>query len=108
MPKRKELDTETKAEITAGEKIEYMTMTEGWALVFESLKERILDLQNLNNIDDSSPEHAVNDLRARKLAVDLLWAWVKVDVTGAVEQYRNNLKTLNDPRAQDEGYLDRP
>ena len=108
MPKRKELDVETTSEISDGEKIQYMTQTDGWQIVFAKLSERILDLQNINNLNDSSPEQLIAEIKARKLAVDILWDWLKSDVTGRVEQYENNLRTLHDARVTDEGYVDRP
>ena len=79
-------DKETEKVISDAEHLRMMTESEGWKIAYQSLTDRILDLQNINNVDDSSIENAIADMKARKAAATILFEWVKRDVYGKVEQ----------------------
>lgn len=84
------MDNETKQILTDGEKLKLLTEHEGWHIVYEKFSEKIMDLQFIANVDDSSPEKALIDMKARKYAVVVLMDWMKNDILGAVEQHINN------------------
>lgn len=79
-------DKDTEKVLSDAENLRLMTESEGWKIAYASLSERILDLQNINNVDDSSIENAIHDMKARKAAAAILFEWVKKDVYGKVEQ----------------------
>lgn len=87
------MDKETKKVLTDGEKLKLMTEHEGWAIAYQKLSDKIMDLQFIANVDDSDANKALIDMKARKYAVALLWDWVNNDILGSVEQHiiNNNL-----------------
>lgn len=95
-----EIDKDTKKELSEGEHIRMMTESEGWRIVYAKLQDKILDLQNINNIDDSTPENALADMKARKMAAVTLFAWAKEDVYGRVEQSQTAQDALTDKGTQ--------
>lgn len=99
------VDNETKVELTAAEHIRQMTESEGWAIVYAKLTDKILDLQNINNVDDSSPEKAIADMKARKMAAGILFQWAKQEVYGRLEAQTNTQAALADKEEVD--YVDR-
>lgn len=93
---------EEQKQLTDAEEVESMLQSKGWAVVKAKLDEKILDLQNIHNLDE---ENLATDLKARVVAVKTLFEWVKNDVYGFVEQARSNAKQKQD--AADEVYIDR-
>lgn len=90
MPK----DKDTQQILTDADHIKSMTESDGWKLVKAKLDARILDLQNITNLDMSKPETLSAQLAARTMAVQEMFAWLKSDVYGFVEQQQAN----NPPR----------
>jgi hypothetical protein len=80
------LDKDTQALQLQAEQLKGMLESEGWTIAKAKLDERILDLQNINNLDVQTPDALVADIRARKMAVDILYAFLKADLYGFVEQ----------------------
>lgn len=90
MPK----DKDTQQILTDADHIKSMTESDGWRIVKAKLDARILDLQNITNLDMSKPETLSAQLAARTMAVQEMFAWLKSDVYGFVEQQQAN----NPPR----------
>lgn len=84
------LDPETKQLINDAEHVENMLQSQGWSIIKGKLDAKILDLQNINNIDLEKPETLAIQLAGRKMASDLLFAWLGGDVYGFAEQQRAN------------------
>lgn len=84
------LDAETQKVLTDAEEVANLIESKGWGVIHGKLTEKILDLQNINNIDVSDPATLSSQLLGRKLASDLLFAWLKGDVFGLVEQAKAN------------------
>lgn len=80
------LDQDTEKQLSDSEEIRLMTQGRGWSIVRDKLNERILDLQNINNLPDADPAVMMNELKARVLASKLIFAFLKEDVYGAIEQ----------------------
>lgn len=95
-------DEDAKA-LTEAEHILAMTQSQGWGIIKPKLDAYILDLQNISNIDSTSADTVVADIKARKLAVDYLFGWLKRDVYGVIEQQR----AAQLPRAEDSVFVDR-
>lgn len=83
-------DKETQKILTEADHVKAMTESEGWKSVKAKLDTRILDLQNIGNLDMSKPESLSAQLAARTMAVNEIWAWLKSDVYGFVEQQETN------------------
>lgn len=86
MPK----DKDTQEILTEADHIKSMTESDGWKIVKAKLDGRILDLQNITNLDMSKPETLSAQLAARTMAVQEMFAWLKSDVYGFVEQQQAN------------------
>lgn len=83
--------------LTEAEHISHMINGAGWNSVYPKLTERILDIQNINNLADvTDPQQLLIEIKARKLAADTMYAWLKQDVYGFVEQ--QTIKTLEDEK----------
>lgn len=88
------MDSETKEIVTEQKKIKELVSGEAWGIVRAKLIEKIGDLQNAFNADDSDPQKLIIDIKARKFATDVLFDWLK-DVEGTAEQHNTNSLTLN-------------
>lgn len=92
------VDKETKEVLTEGDFVLALTNSQGWNIVKGKLDARILDLQNINNLNLDSKEDMLTDLKSRKMAADLLFAWLKDDIYGFIEQQEANRSALIDPK----------
>lgn len=99
------VDPETKKELSDGEEVANLLDSRGWGIVKTKLDNRIIDLQNINNLDGDKPETLSIQLAARKMASDLLFVWLTSDVYGYAEQQKANAEMLLDPK--DNSYVDR-
>lgn len=78
---------EHKQNLTEAEHIRHMVDSSGWNSVYPKLSARILDIQNINNLADvTDPQQLLIEIKARKLAADTMYAWLKQDVYGFIEQ----------------------
>lgn len=84
MPK----DKDTQEILTDADHIKSMTESDGWKAVHPVLNQKILDLQNMANLDRSKPLEAQID--GRMMAAEILFNWLKYDVYGFVEQQQSN------------------
>lgn len=83
-------DKETLQILTEADHVRSMTESEGWKSVKGKLDAKILDLQNINNLDLVDVTTLPTQLAARKMAVDIIWSWLKGDVYGFIEQQEAN------------------
>lgn len=79
------MNPEDSKQTTEAEHIRNMTESDGWKIIYPKLSTFILDLQNINNIDMTSLNTLATQLAARKMASDLIYAWLRQDVFGAIE-----------------------
>jgi len=98
------MDKETAQIMTDGEEIRAMTEGKGWDLVHGKLKLRVIDLQNINNLDTEKLETIATQIAARKMASDLIYEWLKIDVYGAIEARDTNIQN---PLPTEDTYMDR-
>ena len=94
----KQQDEETKKVLSDGEKLRLMTEHDGWAVARKIMSDKILDLQMIGNVDDSTPEKAIVDLKSRNYAVQILSEFLLKDIEGTVEQHVNNLPKTEKPK----------
>lgn len=73
--------------LTDAQHVSALVGSSGWQLVYPKLTERILDIQNISNLADiTDPQQLLIEIKARKLAADTLFTWLKQDVFGLLEQ----------------------
>lgn len=87
-------DVETKEILSEADHVKGMILSDGWKSVKAKLDTRIVDLQNINNLDVNDIANLPAQLAARKMAVDMLFTWLKTDVYGFVEQQESNNRQL--------------
>lgn len=85
---------EDKEIITEADHVKSMLGSNGWKSVYGKLQARLIDLQNIHNLDMTKPETLPIQLASRTMAVQIIWDWLKQDVTGFVEQQENNTSTV--------------
>ena len=83
--------------LTEADNIIAMIESAGWKSVKGKLDIRILDLQNINNLDISDVSTLATQLAARKMASEIIFDWLKQDVYGFVEQQTTNTVKLSEP-----------
>ena len=83
------MDNETQQIKNIAKSLQGLIDHEGWAIARARLTDKILDLQNAFNVDDSSAEKMITDLKARKLATTILFDWLK-DIEGTPAQAEAN------------------
>lgn len=88
------IDKETQQVMDEQKQAEQLVRSDGWGYARAKLVERVLELQNAFNIEDSDAQMMLIDIRARKLATEILYDWLK-EVEGTKEQYESNKLTLN-------------
>lgn len=100
-------DRDTQEVLTDGEELSQMAQSRGWGIARGMLVEKILDLQNIHNVDEASAsiDNVVIDIKSRKAAVAVLYAWLK-EVEGRVEQHTNNKEMMADAPENAEGYIE--
>lgn len=96
MPK---VDTETSKHLTDADHLKAMVESDGWKLAFAKLQARILDLQNIANLDVTLPLEP--QILGRKMAADEMYAWVKNDIYGYIEQQENTRNQLTERKLDD-------
>lgn len=84
------LDPESQKQLTDAEEVQLMLNSKGWAIAKQKLDEKILDLQNIANLDE---QNLAVDLKARIMASKILFEWAKNDVYGFVHQVNTNLSS---------------
>lgn len=93
-------DKDTQDILTEADHLRSLIESEGWKIVKDKLDAKILDLQNINNLDMSDVTTLPTQLAARKMSVDIIWAWLKADIYGFVEQQEANNQKLLDKEAE--------
>lgn len=78
--------------------------SKGWAIIKPKLDARIIDLQSIANLDMTKPETLNMQLAARTMAVNEIYAWLKSDVYGFVEQQEANARKLQEKQ---ESFIER-
>lgn len=97
------MDKETAEIMSDAEEIRATTTGRGWEIIKGKLDGRVLDLQNINNLDTENIDTIGTQIAARKMASDLIYEWLKIDVYGAIEARDTNIQH---PLTED-GYVDR-
>lgn len=97
-------DKETKEILSEADHVNAMIGSDGWKSVKAKLDARILDLQNIHNLDMADISTLPAQLAARKMAVDIIFSWLKSDVHGFVEQQKSNMESLT---IKETPYIDR-
>lgn len=94
-------DKETKQILSEADHVKNMLGSDGWKSVKGKLDNRILDLQNINNLDLADVNTLATQLIARKMAVEIIFTWLKADVYGFVEQQEKNNQKLTNEKSEE-------
>lgn len=84
------MDNETKKILSDAENLDLMTQHPGWLVARQMISDKIMDLQFIANVDDSTPEKALIDMKSRKYAVEILFSFLKEDIEGTIAQNKVN------------------
>lgn len=93
-----EKDKDTQEILTEADHVKAMTESQGWNSVKAKLDQKILDLQNMANLDRAKPLEAQID--GRMMAAEIFFNWLRDDIYGFVEQQEANNRPKpieNDP-----------
>lgn len=99
------MDKETQEILSEADHVKSMLNSKGWKSVYGKLQNRIMDLQNIANLDMTKPDTLAIQLASRTMAVSYIMDWLKLDVTGFVEQQESNNAKLIDKGI--ESFIDR-
>lgn len=83
------LDKETRDNLSEGEKWKHFVEGEMWQKAREKLVNKIMDAQSVNNVDMTDAQKALDDIRARKATVEMMWEWIQ-EIEGLAEQHEFN------------------
>lgn len=98
------LDEETQKQLTDAEEVAGLLKSRGWGVVHPKFVSRVMDMQNLKNLDLTKPETLNIQVAARLMAAEEMLAWYEKDVVGLVEQAAAN-GLIQEQEA--EAYVDR-
>lgn len=96
-----EKDKDTQQILTEADHVRSMIESDGWKSIKGKLDLKILDLQNINNLDTDKIDTLPAQLAARKMAVEIIFTWLKSDVYGFVEQQHSNSQKILDKGIED-------
>jgi hypothetical protein len=99
------LDADTRKELTDGEEVANLLASRGWAIIHDKLVKRVMDLQNLYNLDLEKPDTLSTQVLARTMAATEMNAWYNQDVIGFVEQQQNAAAAMLDKK--EDGFINR-
>ena len=91
------MDKETSEVYSEQKTLQSLVGHQGWPLARQMFTEKILELQNAFDIEDSSPEKMVIDLQARKMASTLLFDFLR-QIEGTASQ-------VEETKPLDKGYI---
>lgn len=83
------LDKETGEVMTRGTKLKEMVRSEAWADAKSELTNRLVSLADLTTIDDQDALKLLQEIKVRKLAINLVMGWVR-EIEGQANQYEAN------------------
>jgi hypothetical protein len=86
------MDSETNEILTNQQLLKDLVNHQGWKIVRTMIADRLLELNDIQNIDDRTASTMLSDLRARKKAVALIYG-VLQDVEGTASQSSDNTVT---------------
>ena len=99
------LDADTRKQLTDGEEVANLLTSRGWGIIHEKFVKRVMDLQNLANLDMEKPETLSIQVAARIMAANEMGAWYAQDVVGFVEQQQTAADSMLDKRQ--DGFISR-
>lgn len=71
------MDKETQNAVRQNAEVEAVLATEGWQMIYRMAQDKILDLQSINNLDLTTTESAILDIKARRMASQVILDWLK-------------------------------
>lgn len=88
-------DKETQEILTDADHVKALLDSKGWGVIKPKFDTRVLDMQNIANLDMTKPETITIQLQARIMAAKEMADWYLKDVVGFVEQQETNNRALD-------------
>lgn len=77
MARDEQIDKETQSVLAKNKQFQDLTGQDAWKYVREQFTNQILDLQSIANIDEENIQNVAVELKARKIAAEFLFEWLK-------------------------------
>jgi len=85
------MDKETKKILDEGKTLKDFMSHEGYGIAKSKLINRVSEIIDIHTMDmNVSPEQLAIELKARKLASQLVLDWIRIDIEGTVQQAETN------------------
>lgn len=94
------MDKETKEILSDADHVQALLDSDGWKIIKPKFDARVLDMQNIANLDMSKPEMLAIQLQARLMASKEMADWYLKDVVGFVEQQKANVSKQIDEQIE--------
>lgn len=89
-------DKETQEILSDADHVKALLESKGWAVIKPKFDKRVLDMQNIANLDMSKTETITIQLQARIMAAAEMGEWWLKDVVGFVEQQEANNRQIQE------------
>ena len=83
------MDNETEQILSEQQLLKDLVSHQGWGVARRIIADKILELQNAFELEDKTATAMLQDLRARKKAASILWAFLK-EIEGGASQSTDN------------------
>lgn len=87
------LDKETAEVLKQGKKVSDFVKSEAWADVKGKLTAKLVDLADITTLGEADPLLLLQEIKTRKLAINLVIGWVR-EIEGNANQHEANEQTF--------------
>jgi Mor family transcriptional regulator len=82
-------DQETAKVLAKGSKLRDFVKSESWVDVKSQLTEKLVELADITTLSDVDPTQILQEIKTRKLAINLVMGWVR-EIEGQANQHEAN------------------
>lgn len=83
------MDKETSEILKRGNKLREFVKSEAWGDIKGKLTEKLVSLADITTLSDVDPSQILQEIKTRKLAINLVMGWVR-EIEGEVSQHEAN------------------
>lgn len=87
------LDQETGKILDRGTKLKEFVKSEAWTDIKSELTNKLIGLADLTTLEEKEPVEMLQEIKVRKLAINLVMGWVR-EVEGLVSQHDANAEAF--------------
>jgi len=84
-----QIDQETAKELGKGKQTSLFVKSEAWAAAKDKLTQKLVELADITTLTDGDPTAMLQDIKTRKLAINIVMGWVR-EIEGEANQYDAN------------------